>query len=80
MSLKTVAFWVGLFSLCMGLLTYDSEVSTAPIPIISGIVVMLLSVFGLIPDFTRCSSCNKKILKKTAQCPHCGAKQPPQDE
>lgn len=76
MTLRTIAFFVGLFSLVMGLLTYDSEVVTAPVPVVSGAVVMLLAVFGLIPELKRCISCNRKIPKKSDKCRHCGVDQP----
>ena len=43
MSTRKIAFWVGMFSLVMGLLTYDSEVVTAPVPVITGLLVVLLA-------------------------------------
>ena len=80
MSLKTIAFLVGLFSCATGLLTYDPEIITSPFPVVLGAVVMLLAVFGLIPDLKRCTSCYRKILKKAEYCRYCGAKQPKEEE
>lgn len=76
---RTTAFIIGLFSLTIGLLSYDSEVATAPIPVVTGALVMLLAVFNLLPQVKRCHSCNKKISKKVETCRFCGAKQPPHD-
>jgi len=73
MSMRKIAFWVGLFSLVVGLLTYDSELPTAPIPVVSGLIVVLLAVFNLIPEFTVCEICGKKSPKKKTHCIHCGA-------
>ena len=73
MSLRTIAFVVGLFSLVMGLLTYDTEIPTSPVPVVSGAIVVLLAVFGIIPELKRCPSCNKQNIKKAATCRHCGA-------
>ncbi|MBU0729032.1 MAG: zinc ribbon domain-containing protein [Proteobacteria bacterium] len=72
MSLKTIAIAVGFFSLIMGLLTYDTEIPTSPVPVVSGALVILLAVFGLIPELKKCPSCNKKNLKKATTCRHCG--------
>ncbi|MCB2184708.1 MAG: hypothetical protein KQH63_22005 [Desulfobulbaceae bacterium] len=79
MTLRAIAFWIGFFSFVMGILTYDSAVVTAPIPVISGALVMVLALFKLIPEFKRCCSCNRKILKKTEICPHCQAQQPKEE-
>jgi len=79
MSFKTIAFIVGLFSFVMGVLTYDSEVVTAPIPVISGAVVVLLAVFGFIPELKNCINCHRRILNKAESCRYCGAKQPEED-
>ncbi len=75
MSIRTIAFWVGLISLVMGLLTYDKEVATAVVPIITGALVLLLAAFNLIPEFKPCQSCGKKIPKKQSTCRFCGADQ-----
>ncbi len=76
---RTIVFIIGLFSLTIGLLSYDSEVATAAFPVVTGALVMLLAVFNLLPQFKQCHSCNRKILKKVDACRFCGAKQPPED-
>ena len=76
---RTTAFIIGLFSLAIGLLSYDSEVATAPIPVVTGALVMLLAVFNLFPQLKRCTSCHKKIPKKKDTCSFCGSQQPPND-
>jgi len=76
---RVVSFCIGLFSLTVGLQSYDSEIATAPVPVVIGALVMVLAILGLIPEFKHCLSCNRKIPKKVSQCRHCGAKQPPQD-
>ncbi len=79
MFFRVIAFIVGLISLTAGLWNYDSELTTAPVPVVTGGLVMLIAVFNLLPQVKRCSSCNKKIPKKVAACHFCGAKQPPLD-
>ena len=79
MFFRAIAFIVGLISLIAGLQNYDSELATAPVPVITGALVMLLAVFNLLPQVKRCSSCNKKISKKADTCRFCGAKQPSLD-
>lgn len=75
MSMRTIAFWVGLISLGMGIATYDKEVATATVPIITGALVLILAIFNLIPEFTTCTACGKKIPKKQTTCRFCGAEQ-----
>ncbi|MFC1523623.1 hypothetical protein ACFL6N_02410 [Thermodesulfobacteriota bacterium] len=75
MTFRSIAFWVGLFSLVVGVFTYDSEVPTSPFPIVTGLFVILLAVTGLLPEFKRCVSCHKKILKKDTTCRFCGKNQ-----
>lgn len=75
MSLRSIAFCIGLFSLVVGLLTYDREVATASIPVITGAIVVILAVLNLIPEFKPCVSCRKKIPQKASACRHCGAEQ-----
>lgn len=77
MFFRVIAFVVGLISLSAGLWTYDSELTTAPVPVVTGALVMLIAVFNLLPQVKRCSSCNRKIPKKRTACPFCGANQPP---
>ena len=76
MSLRSIALIVGLFSCVMGVITYDPEVVTAPVPVVAGGVVILLAVFGLIPELKNCINCNRKILDRAETCRHCGANQP----
>jgi len=71
MGLRKIAFWVGLFSLLVGLITYDSEIVTAPVPVITGIVVIVLAVADLIRKV--CGSCQRKNPKKADYCRYCGA-------
>lgn len=73
MSMRKIAFWVGLFSLVMGLITYDSEVATAPVPVVSGAIVLLLAVLGWIPEPRRCESCGRLNFGGKSRCRHCGA-------
>ena len=79
MSLRRIAFWVGLFSFVMGIITYDKQVVTAPVPVITGLLVMILALAGLIPEFKRCSSCQRRIPQKWEQCRFCGARQEHED-
>lgn len=72
MSMRKIAFFVGLFALVVGWLTYDSEVATSMVPIVTGGLVVILAVFNLIPEFTACPACGKKNLKKKKFCIHCG--------
>lgn len=69
-----IALWIGFFSLVMGLLTYDSEVVTAPVPVVSGGIVIILAVLGWIPEPRRCPACGKMNLGRTDRCSNCGAK------
>jgi len=73
MNMKKIAISIGLFSLVVGWLTYDSEVATAPVPIIAGLVVIALAFFGLVPEFVSCPRCGKKNLKSRKECSHCRA-------
>ncbi len=76
MSLRWLAFSIGLFSLAMGLFTYDPEVATARTPIITGAIVMALALFNLIPQLRNCPSCGKRVTGRFKKCPHCGADLP----
>ncbi|OGR00210.1 MAG: hypothetical protein A2511_03205 [Deltaproteobacteria bacterium RIFOXYD12_FULL_50_9] len=75
MSFKTIAICLGLFSLVVGLLTYDPQVITAPFPVITGALVVVLALAGLIPEFRSCCCCQKKIFAKAKKCRFCGAQQ-----
>ncbi len=80
MNFRSISFVIGIFSITMGIISYNSEVSTAKLPIILGVIVLFMAVFNLIPELKRCSSCYKRILKKAEHCRHCGKKQPPQED
>ena len=73
MTTRKIAFWIGMFSLVMGLVTYDSEVVTAPVPVVTGGLVVLLAVFNLIPTLNECEICKKKIPKSRERCRSCEA-------
>jgi hypothetical protein len=76
MSMRRIAFWVGLFSVVVGLITYDRTVVTAPVPIVTGILVIVLAIFNLIPELKKqCVACGMKIARNITHCPHCGARQ-----
>ena len=75
MTTRAIAFWIGMFSLVMGLLTYDKEVVTAPVPVVTGGLVVILAVFNLIPSLNECEICKKKIPKSRERCRSCEAEQ-----
>ncbi|MCF8055993.1 MAG: hypothetical protein K9K37_05070 [Desulfocapsa sp.] len=77
MFFRAIAFIIGLIAVIAGLQNYDSELATAPVPVLTGALVMLIAVFNLLPRFKRCPSCNKKLPQKSETCPYCKAKQPP---
>jgi len=72
MSMRKIAFFIGLFSMIVGWLTYDSQVSTAMMPIVTGAAVVVLAIFNLIPEFTTCKNCGKRNLKNKKFCSQCG--------
>ena len=76
MYFRIIAFLVGLIAVIAGIRNYDSTVGSAPIPLITGGLVMLIAVFNLIPQFKRCTFCGKKIPKKNTHCPFCKKDQP----
>lgn len=76
MFFRVIAFLVGLISLTAGLRNYDSDLVTAPVPVVTGGLVMLIAVFNLLPQMKRCPSCNRKLPRKVKVCRFCGAKQP----
>ncbi|MBA3008451.1 MAG: zinc ribbon domain-containing protein [Proteobacteria bacterium] len=76
---RVIAFLVGLISLTVGLLNYDKELASAPVPVLTGALVMLIAMFNLLPKIRRCPSCNKKIPTKSKICRFCGANLPPLD-
>ena len=80
MFFRIIAFLVGLISVITGIRNYDSEITSAPVPLVLGGLVMLIAVFNLIPQLKRCSSCGKKIPKKAITCNFCKTRQPSQDQ
>ena len=79
MFFRAIAFLVGLISVIAGIRNYDSELASAPVPVVTGGLVMLIAIFNLLPQIKRCPSCNKRLPKKVKTCRFCGAKQPPLD-
>ena len=77
MFFRVIAFLVGLIAVTSGLRNYDSEIATAPLPVVTGGLVMLIAVFNLLPKIKRCTSCNKRLPNKAETCHYCNAKQPP---
>ena len=81
MTMRKIAFGVGLFSLVVGLITYDRTVVTAPVPVVTGLLVVVLAVFDLIPELKKeCVACKKKISRNRSRCPYCGARQQADEE
>lgn len=76
---RVIAFLVGLISLTMGLINYDSELASAPVPVVTGALVILIAVFNLLPKIRRCPFCDKKIPTKSTTCRYCGANLPSVD-
>jgi len=70
--MRKIAFWIGIFAIVVGWLTYDPEVATATMPVITGFIVVALAVFDLIPEFVVCVHCGRKSPKKKPHCLHCG--------
>ena len=79
MFFRVIAFIVGLIAVIAGLQNYNSDVNSAPLPLITGGLVMIIAIFNLIPQFKRCTSCGKKIQKKTLVCPFCKKEQNSQE-
>ncbi len=75
MSIKFIALMIGFFSLIIGIINYDSAIPTSPVPVVSGLLVIVLAVFGLVPELKPCKACGRYITKKAETCHHCGAKQ-----
>ena len=80
MYFRVIASIVGLIAVIAGLQNYDSEIPSASLPLITGGLVMFIAIFNLIPQFKRCSFCNKKIPKKATTCHFCKKDQPSQDQ
>ena len=71
MSMKSIALCIGLFSIIIGWVTYDPEIKTAVMPLITGIIVVILTLFGLIPEVFVCERCGRKSLGTKGHCRHC---------
>jgi len=71
MSTKNIALCIGFFSIIMGLITYDPEIKTAAIPVITGIIVVVLALFGLVPEIVICERCGKKNIGTNGHCRYC---------
>jgi hypothetical protein len=69
--MKNIALCIGLFSIIMGLVTYDAQIITAAIPIITGTIVVILALFGLIPEFVVCERCGRKSIGTKGHCRYC---------
>jgi len=74
MFFRVIAFIVGLIAVIAGFSSYDSSVATAPVPIITGGLVMVIALFNLLPQIKRCPSCHKRISNKAETCRFCGSK------
>ena len=79
MYFRIIAFLVGLIAIITGVRNYDSEVTSSPLPLILGGLVMVIAIFNLVPQFKRCVSCGKKIPKKATNCSFCKQEQPSQE-
>ena len=71
MSMKNIALCFGLFSIIMGWVNYDPEIETAAVPVVTGIIVVILALFGLIPEFVACQRCGKKSFGTKGVCRSC---------
>jgi hypothetical protein len=71
MSMKNIALCIGLFAIIMGWLTYDPQIKTSAVPVVTGILVVVLALFGLIPEFVVCKHCGRKSLGTKGRCPYC---------
>ena len=79
MFFRIIAFLVGLIAIIAGLKNYDSEIATAPLPVVTGALVIFIAVFNLLPKTKLCTSCKKRLPHKADTCHHCHATQPPQE-
>ncbi len=71
MSMKNTALCIGLFAIIMGWVNYDPEIETAAVPIVTGIIVVILALFGLIPEFVACERCGRKSFGTKGHCRYC---------
>ena len=72
MSMKNIALCIGIFAIIMGWASYDPEVETAAVPIITGIIVVILALLNLIPEMVICERCGKRFFGKKGVCRACG--------
>ena len=72
MFFRVIAFLVGLIAVITGFRNYDNSINTAAVPVITGGLVMIISLFNLLPKIRRCPSCNKKIANSAKNCRFCG--------
>ena len=71
MSMKNIAFCIGLFAIIMGWINYDPEIETAAVPIITGIIVVILALLNQIPEMVTCERCGKKSFGTKGRCRYC---------
>jgi len=71
MSMKNTALCIGLFAIIMGWVNYDPEIETAAVPVVTGIIVVILALLGLIPELVVCKRCGKKSFGTKGVCRHC---------
>ena len=71
MSMKNISLLVCLVSIIAGVIAYDPEIKTAAVPVITGLLVIILALLGLIPEFMVCEHCGKKSLATKGYCRHC---------
>lgn len=72
MFFRIIAFLVGLIAVITGYRNYDNSINYASVPVITGGLVMIISLFNLLPKIKRCPSCNKKIANRAKTCRFCG--------
>ena len=71
MSMKNIALCFGFFSIIMGWINYDPEIETAAVPVVTGIIVVILALLGLIPEFDVCKRCGRKSFGTKGHCRFC---------
>jgi hypothetical protein len=69
--MKNIALCIGLFSIIMGWISYDPEIKTSAVPVVTGIAVVVLALFGLIPEFVVCKRCGRRSLGPKGHCRYC---------
>ena len=72
MSMKNIALCFGLFSILMGWINYNPEIETAAVPVVTGIIVVILALFGLVPEIVVCERCGRRSFgTKKGHCRYC---------